>query len=282
MSNYSDKLPDVQHDIDPRGIEIDNAGICDLIIPISVKRKNSEINCDTVATVKCAVKVPSTQKGTNMSRLPIYIQTNTPDNLTLNKLKSYCSEICKIAETEYCSLEYDFPYFLMKNSPVEMIPGLVHYKVNFYTDYNSIAQIFTQKIKVSVIASTCCPCSKLISAYNAHNQKCYIDLEITLNQEDSNIIWLEDLIKICEDSASCEIYSILKRPDEKFVTEKMYDRPRFVEDVVREVCVNLKNNYNKYMITDFKVKATADESIHMHKAIASISGNFSKLELIKG
>ena len=275
------KLPDIQAIKDERNISINQAGIENLLMPISILKKDKS-NCNTTATIKCGIYVEPSKKGINMSRLPIYLSDNG-ELLTLNKMLNSCKDICNIAESRYCYLSYKFPYFLTKNAPVSELPGIVKYNVIFETSINAPINQISKKITVETIASTCCPCSKEISLYNAHNQKCYITLSVDLNKDadiiyndnkisslilktdDSDIVWIEDLINICEESASCPIYTVLKRPDEKFVTEKMYDRPRFVEDVVREVALRVDKMKN---IKHYIIKASADESIHMHKAYA--------------
>ena len=256
------ELPDIQKIKDTRGICIDKAGICNLQVPVSISMKNSENLCHTVATVQATVNVHSEVKGINMSRLPIFIQNNR--NLTLSLIQEYAYQICDICETDNCELIYKFPYFLTKKAPVSLIEGIVQY--DSYFRINKINDEITRSIGITAIASTCCPCSKEISDYNAHNQKCYISIDCNVIQED--ILWLEDLINYAESSASWPSYSVLKRPDEKFVTEKMYEHPQFVEDVVRDCYASL---IHCDKILDFKVTAIADESIHMHKAYASIA-----------
>ena len=273
-------LPDIQAIKDTRNISINQAGIENLLLPISIVRKNTYDICYTTATVKCGIYVEPTKKGINMSRLPIYL-TNNAQSLTLNTMIENCKDICNISESKYCYLSYKFPYFLTKEAPVSKLTGMVKYDVIFEASVNAITNEILTKITVETIASTCCPCSKEISKYNAHNQKCYITLSIDVDNnaiinmiddlitveinENNNIVWIEDLIDICEESASCPIYTVLKRPDEKFVTEKMYENPRFVEDVVREVSLRINQLNN---IKHYTIKASADESIHMHRAYA--------------
>lgn len=260
MSN-SNELPDIQKTKDPRNVYIQQAGICNLKIPISIKTRDSVYSCNTIANVKVSIDVDPEIKGINMSRLPIFVQYY--DSLTLDIMVHYTDEICKICESRRCDLEYNFSYFLKKVAPISKQYGVVSYDCSFKVIKNGY--LYNKFISVTAIASTCCPCSKEISDYNAHNQKCYITLSVKMNND--GFIWLEDLIKIAEDSASCEIFSVLKRPDEKYVTEKMYDHPQFVEDVVRDAYLKLKE---LPIISEFKVTAEADESIHMHKACASI------------
>lgn len=259
----NNELPDIQQTKDNRKIYIQEAGITDFLVPIKVKLKDSDNEfCDTIANVTCTVDVPEERRGINMSRLPIFI--NQKPILSLPLMNGYVDEICKISETDSCRLQYEFPYFLTKTAPVSNIPGIVNYEVTFSTNRLPDQQLLNY-MRIKVISSTCCPCSKEISEYNAHNQKCHIDLNVAVD----GMVWIEDLIDICEQSASCQIFSVLKRPDEKFVTEKMYDNPRFVEDVVREVALRIKDVPH---VSTWDITATADESIHMHKAIARLWG----------
>lgn len=263
-------LPDIQNNHDDRGIYIECAGITNFNMPIHLTCKESEESMNTVASVECFVDLESNIKGINMSRLPIGVTNN--NEISLDIIAKYAKEICIQSNANRCELKYKFPYFITKNAPVTKIPGVVSYDVELKTVYYADSNVNHKYIKVTAIASTCCPCSKEISNYNAHNQKCYITIEVGTDE----FIWIEDLIKIAEESASCEIFSILKRPDEKFVTEAMYDSPRFVEDVVREACVRLTKRYID-KLSSYTIEAIADESIHMHKAIAKI--NYIKTEL---
>lgn len=256
-----DSLPDIQKTKDEREVYIQQAGICNLKMPIVIKTKDSVNNCHTVANIQATVDVDSTIKGINMSRLPIFVQSH--DFLTLDLMTSYTDKICELCESNRCDLTYQFLYFLRKSAPVTKEFGTVSYDCSFKVI--KIGDSYHRFISVTAISSTCCPCSKEISKYNAHNQKCYITLNAYVSKSD--IVWLEDLIKVAENSSSCEIFSVLKRPDEKYVTEKMYEHPQFVEDVVRDAYLQLKKMSG---IIEFEIIAQADESIHMHRAYASI------------
>lgn len=254
-------LPDIQKTKDTRGIFIQKAGICNLHMPVYIKMKDNS-NCHTIADIEATVSVGLEVKGTNMSRLPIFIQDNKM--LTLDLIEDYTSQMREICGSDRCDLVYRFPYFLTKEAPISKLPGVVSYDCYFKVINNN--DHISRFIGITAIASTCCPCSKEISDYNAHNQKCYISLECEVNKQ--GIVWLEDLIKAAESCSSCEIFTVLKRPDEKYVTEHMYDHPQFVEDVVRDAHLAIQKIPQ---IKEFKVSAKADESIHMHKACASIA-----------
>lgn len=254
-------LPDVQADKSNIEIAINRVGITNLKVPIYIKTQNKH-DQHTVAEVSCFVDLKSDKKGINMSRIPIAINHFLDDTLSGDNIYNIAKYIMEKSEAEECQLIYKFPYFIRKESPVEKKPGLVYYDVEFngvIDKYNNWDFTFS----VTAICTTLCPCSKEISYSNAHNQKCYIKITI----KPSSWVWIEDIIKIAEDSSSCEIYSVLKRADEKYVTEKMYENPRFVEDVVRYGYQKLNKLTN---IRSFIIEATADESIHMHNAYAKL------------
>ena len=258
MSNVN--LPDVQACEAPVAIAINRVGIDSLKLPIYIDEKKGGQQ-HTVAEVSCYVDLPADKKGINMSRLPIAIHKFVKDQLNGDLLLKIADHIRIKSEADVCELTYKFPYFMTKHAPVSHEPGTLHYMVEF----NAVVSETEQKFRFSVqsIATTLCPCSKEMSEANAHNQKCYITIDVNTD----GWVWIEDIIQIAEESASCEIYSVLKRPDEKYVTDKMYENPRFVEDVVREVYKRMSCVDN---IKGFVVEAAADESIHMHRAYAKL------------
>jgi len=157
----------------------------------------------------------------------------------------------------------EFPYFIKKAAPVTKEESLSSYQCGFKASLGK-AFIFEMNAKVPVLSL--CPCSKEISRYGAHNQRAYVTVNIVYN----DFVWLEELIKIIEKSASCEVYSLLKRPDEKYVTEKSYDNPKFVEDITRDIAIALKNDSR---ISKFSIEAESIESIHNHNAYAMIKSS---------
>lgn len=253
-------LPDVQCLTSPHHIAVNRVGITDLILPVFMLKKDGG-NQHSVANISCYVDLEADKKGINMSRLPIGIHQFTDEVLNGSLIQKIADDIRKNSEATLCQLIYKFPYFIKKESPINKESGIVHYDVEFNTI--TTEELKTFSISITTIASTLCPCSKSMSEKNAHNQKCYIKINI----ECLDWVWIEDIIQVAEESASCEIYSILKRADEKYVTDKMYENPRFVEDVVREAHSRLIKMNN---IKRFSVEAWADESIHMHKAYAKI------------
>jgi len=257
-------LPDIQNDVPDIKVAVDKVGIDDLIFPIYVRNKSNDTFQHSIAKVSCFINLSADRKGINMSRIPIELQKHISKPLSKDVIEEICIEIKKISKCETCDLEYEFEYFTSKSSPVVGLAGLVNSKVRFI-GHMSKDNVFNFRIYVKVLTTSCCPCSREISDNGAHNQKCYIEFEVLCNQ--NGFIWIEDLIKIADRSASCEIFSVLKRPDEKFVTEKMYNNAKFVEDVIRSCYVNLETVSE---IDEFKIRVTSDESIHIHNAIASI------------
>jgi GTP cyclohydrolase IB len=255
-------LPDIQQTPPKVKIALNRVGISDLKIPIQIMSKDGSIN-RTSSTVSCYVDLDKNLKGINMSRLPQAIHKFQQDRLNSEKIKDIAENIRIISEANTCELTYSFDYYITKLSPVNKEPGVVHYPVSFTGIKSKDNYIF--KFKVCVTATSLCPCSKEISEHGAHNQKCQI--YITCQRKAENMIWIEDVINIAEQSASCEIFSVLKRPDEKWVTEHAYNNPKFVEDIARECYSQLIERRD---IEKFKILVSSDESIHMHRAVAII------------
>jgi len=255
-------LPDIQQTIPKVQIALNRVGISNLKMPIIVSTKASRIH-STVATINCYVDLDKELKGINMSRLPQVLHKFQDRLLNSEVIRDISESIRNISEAKVCELTYTFDYFIKKLSPVNKEPGLINYPVTFTGIKSENNYVF--KFDVCVTATSLCPCSKEISEYGAHNQKCYIN--ITCQRKADCFIWIEDIINIAEQSASCEIFSVLKRPDEKWVTEQAYNNPKFVEDVARDCYSQL---FQRDDIEKFKVKVTSDESIHMHEAVAII------------
>jgi len=252
-------LADCQSQPDSRQLRIDKVGVKGLLHPIEVRDKHHETQ-DTVARIGLLVDLPKDFKGTHMSRFVEVL--NAHGRLVhVENLPTMLHELQKKLQAEVAHIEMEFPYFMEKEAPVTKAKGLVDYQVKFDAAAHGKEVTFT--VTVTIPVTTLCPCSKAISAYGAHNQRGYV----TLALRSVRPIWIEDMIALVEESASSEIYSLLKRPDEKFVTEKAYDRPVFVEDLVRNVAV-LCNRHPD--ITWYKVEAENMESIHNHSAYACI------------
>ncbi len=253
-------IADVQGSPDGRNIAIDQVGIKGLRHPLSISQRDGRSQ-PTVAIVSMYVALPHHVKGTHMSRF-IDILSEESDALSLSTFKQLLIDMCKRLEAERGNIEIRFPFFIKKAAPVSGIQSVVDYDV---TLNGSIKQGKTDIVITIVIPVTSlCPCSKAISDYGAHNQRSHITLSVRANA----FVWLEELIEKVEQQASSEIYGSLKRSDEKFVTEKAYDNPKFVEDVVRDVASVFNQDER---IESYTVSVENFESIHNHSAFAQIS-----------
>jgi GTP cyclohydrolase I len=259
-----ENMPDVQQSVPRVKVKLNRVGVSHLTLPISIQSETGKIQT-SVAKVSCYVDLASDKKGINMSRLPIGLHKYLNQSLNGTIIKDIAENIRQVSKAEICQVIYEFHYFIEKLAPASKEPGLIDHKIIF--DGTKTESSYIWKFSVETVGTSLCPCSKEISTAGAHNQKCYITTDIWPN--DGKWIWIEDIVKICEQSCSCEIYSILKRIDEKIVTERAYDNPMFVEDVARSV-------YEKLAAIDdidyFKIKVASDESIHMHRAEAIIKG----------
>jgi len=251
-------LPDVQNTKSNHNVYLEDVGITDLKLPISVLQKTGGLQ-NTIADFSCFVDLDASVKGISMSRLLEVLHDYTYRPLNSNVVIEITKKIRQKSESNKCKLEVRFPYFLRKSAPVSNKSGYIHYNLGLLC--NNIKKKVSCQYYVGVYATSLCPCSKEISDNSAHNQRCYIEVTFETN----DWVWFEDIITITENSASCEIFSILKRPDEKYVTENAYNNPLFVEDIARNVYVNLDEIKE---INSFNIKVSSDESIHLHKAVA--------------
>jgi GTP cyclohydrolase IB len=252
-------LADCQSQPDSRQLRVDKVGVRGLLHPIEVRDRAHETQ-STVARVSLLVDLPKDFKGTHMSRFVEVL--NAHGRLVhVETLPLMLHELQRKLHAQVAHIEMEFPYFMEKEAPVTHAKGLVDYQVKF--DAAAHGKDVTFTVTVTVPVTTLCPCSKAISSYGAHNQRGYVSLSLRSVRP----IWIEDMVALVEASASSEIYSLLKRPDEKFVTEKAYDNPVFVEDLVRNVAVRCNAHPD---ITWYKVEAENMESIHNHSAYACI------------
>ena len=257
---------DMQNQPDFRNIPIDKVGIKGLKYPVNVMDKTRGTQ-STVAEISMYVDLPHQCKGTHMSRF-VEILNQSRNRVSLESLNSILQDMKTILGAESSHIEIVFPYFIEKQAPSTGSKGLMDFTCSIYG--SSDAQNNTDIIlKVAVPITSVCPCSREISDYGAHNQRG----EVLVCTRFSKLIWIEDIVEIVEAAASCEIYSVLKREDEKFVTEKAYNNPKFVEDIVRDVAEPLMNDSN---ITWFSVSAENFESIHNHSAYAYIEQDNTK------
>ena len=214
----------------------------------------------TVAEIDMSVSVPHKRRGAHMSRFVELLNRHRRE-IDIRKFRSLCAELRKDHDAEAAHVEVRFPYFIEKKAPVTSAAGLVDYACTFGSSVSKKSSEIW--VAVDVPVTSLCPCSKAISDHGAHNQRSLVSVRVWF----AKFFWLEDLIALVEDSASSELYALLKRPDEKFVTERAYERPRFVEDLVREVGLRLRRTPN---YTHWEVEAESFESIHAHSAYATL------------
>lgn len=261
------KIPDIQNSPDTRQIAIDKVGIKDIKHPVLVSdRSGGEQH--TIARFNMYVNLPHDFKGTHMSRF-VEILNNNEYEITVKSFKHMLSEMTEILNAESGHIEMSFPFFINKSAPVSGVQSLMDYEVTFIGKIENSKP--TMHIKIVVPVTSLCPCSKNISDYGAHNQRSHI----TVNVRTRDFIWVEELIEIIEKSGSCELFGLLKRPDEKYVTEKAYNNPKFVEDIVRDVAVEFNKDER---IAEYTIESENFESIHNHSAYAMLSRNKDKMD----
>lgn len=253
------EIADVQSSHDTRHIAIDRVGIKDIRHPVRVReRAGSEQH--TVATFNMYVYLPHDFKGTHMSRF-VQILNNHEREISVDSFKDMLTEMSRRLESEAGHIEMRFPFFINKKAPVSGVESLLDYDVTFIGEIRHGQPAL--EIKVSIPVTSLCPCSKKISNYGAHNQRSHVTVQVRTQ----GFVWLEELIELVEREASSELFGLLKRPDEKFVTERAYDNPKFVEDMVRDVAKRLNEDDR---IAAYIVEAENFESIHNHSAYALI------------
>ncbi|MCA1828253.1 MAG: GTP cyclohydrolase FolE2 [Myxococcales bacterium] len=252
-------LRDIHSEKDTRRLALDRAGVKGLRYPICVLDRQQGLQ-HTIAEIDISVSVPHRRRGAHMSRF-VELLNRHHREIDIRKFRSLCAELRKDHDAEAAHVEVRFPYFIEKKAPVTSATGLVDYACTFGASVTKKAcEIW---VAVDVPVTSLCPCSKAISDHGAHNQRSLVSVRVWF----AKFFWLEDLIALIEDSASSELYALLKRPDEKFVTERAYERPRFVEDLVREVGTRLKSDAN---FARWEVEAESFESIHAHSAYATL------------
>lgn len=253
-------MKDIQNLKDDREVDIQKVGIKHLELPLIIQRKNSS-NQVVCAKAKVNVSLPRAYKGTHMSRFVEVLSEWQTKNLLGVDIKGCLEKIIKRLDAESGELEFKFKYFIDKKSPVTNLSSPMSYDCLFKGQMDKDDYKFILGIEVPV--TTLCPCSKEISDNGAHNQRAFIRVRVSYDEDKH--IWLEDLVDMIESCASCPVYPLLKREDEKFVTEKAWDNPKFVEDVLRDVVVKLRNDET---VNEFEVECEAFESIHNHSAWA--------------
>ena len=254
---------DVQNRYDKRNVPIQKVGVKDVEIPLKIQRKNDGlVDFETVyAKVRMSVGLSAQFKGTHMSRFIEILNDYRHESISIDDLEHILFEMKKRLDAQSSYIKFDFKYFIDKYAPKSRLKSLMCYDCAFEGELNDNCD-FKFYIIVKVPITTLCPCSKEISDFGAHNQRAVIKAKIGYSGEQ---IWLEDLIKMIEKNASCEIYPLLKREDEKFVTETAYQNPKFVEDVIRDIVLEFSDNNT---INFYEVEVEAQESIHKHNAWA--------------
>ena len=252
-------IPDTQNKEDTRQIPIDKVGIKGIKHPVRVlDRSGGEQH--TIADFNMYVNLPHNFKGTHMSRF-VEILNEYEREISVKSFNDMLEKMAARLESESGHIEMSFPYFVKKAAPVTGVESLLDYEVSFLGKINN--NVARTDVRVLVPVTSLCPCSKSISEYGAHNQRSHITLSVRIK----DYVWVEELIEMIEAQASCQLYGLLKRPDEKFVTEEAYDNPKFVEDLVRDIATQLNNDDR---IEAYTIESENFESIHNHSAYAYI------------
>ncbi len=259
------ELKDIQKQNDKRGIDIQKVGVNGVEVPLLIERKDADSQIVS-AKARLSVTLPHNYRGTHMSRFIEVLSDYSSRNLLGVDIKGLLVDVQKRLESESAHVKFDFKYFINKKAPVSEMEFPVGYDCSFQGDLTGNDYKFILGVKVPI--TTLCPCSKEISKYSAHNQRTMVKVKVSYDEND--IIWIEDLIAKIESCGSSQVYSILKRCDEKYVTETAYENPKFVEDVLRDVICLLKDDEK---VTFYEVEVEAQESIHNHNAWAWQSEN---------
>jgi GTP cyclohydrolase I len=260
-------IPDVQSAPDSRRLAIDKVGIKSIRHPVRIAERGSTERSPrvqhTIATFNMYVGLPHHFKGTHMSRFVEILEAHERE-ITVESFLAMLKEMAVKLEAEEGHIEMSFPYFIEKQAPVSRVKSLMDYDVTFTGEIRGGRQRFSMKVVVPV--TSLCPCSKKISERGAHNQRSHV----TVTARTNDFVWIEEIVDLVEKQGSSELYGLLKRPDEKYVTERAYDNPKFVEDLVRDVAavLNLDERIDAYV-----VESENFESIHNHSAYALIERN---------
>lgn len=259
-------MPDVQGLGDVRGVAIDRVGVKDVTYPVRLRTREGGEQT-TVAKINMYVSLPHTRKGTHMSRFLDVLNEHSAEPITPDMIPGITSAIRDRLDAAEAHFEARFTYFIKKAAPVTGRVGLMDYQVSFECKSRKGANGADETdfvMGVMAPATSLCPCSKEISKYGAHNQRCHIEAKVRTNK----LLWIEELAGMLEKSASTEVFAILKRPDEKYVTEKAFENPKFVEDIVRDLAVTLNGEQR---IEWYQINSENFESIHNHNAYAQIT-----------
>lgn len=260
-------LEDIQSQISQWGIPIDQVGVSDLRLPLTIKDRAKGVQ-QVVARVSASVNLPHHFKGTHMSRFIEALNAHRDEAISIRNIRQILQTLRTRLEAEGARLELRFPYFLERTAPVSNAVSLMDYDCAFIGELHEAHEDFILGVDAPV--ASLCPCSKAISDYGAHNQRGRVAMRVRSRRRPSGAwerIWIEELVEIAEQAASSPVYSLLKRPDERHVTMQMYNNPAFVEDIVRDVARRLMHDSR---VAWFEVNVTTLESIHNHNAFARV------------
>jgi len=252
------EVEDVQARLDTRELPINRVGIKDISHPVRVKDRSAGEQ-HTIASFNMYVSLPHNFKGTHMSRFVEILHGER--EISVESFRGMLRTMSERLEGDTGRIEMSFPFFVMKRAPISAVESLMDYRASLIGEHrHGHTEMW---VRVSVPVTSLCPCSKNISDYGAHSQRSHVTITAKLRSH----MWIEELIEIAESEASCELYGILKRPDEKYVTERAYDNPKFVEDMVRDVATRLNLDAR---VAAYLVESENFESIHNHSAYALI------------
>lgn len=253
-------IADVQALRDTRRVAIDKVGVSGVTYPMTLETPSGGTQT-TVAKISMSVALPHTVKGTHMSRFLEVLNEHRCQPITPRQIPEITRAIKERLEAEHAFFQATFTYFIEKHAPVTGAAGLMDYEVTFECSANATEDFI---LGVRAPATSLCPCSKEISDYGAHNQRCIVEARVRT----SSMMWIEELVALLEAAASHPVYAVLKRPDEKYVTEKAYENPKFVEDIVRDLALAMEDEPR---IEWYSIASTNAESIHSHDAYAQIT-----------
>ncbi len=254
-------MPDIQGTHDRRNIAIDKVGVKNVRYPIALYCPANGGTQHTVAVFDMYVSLPHHQKGTHMSRF-LEVLNEHHEEVRSDDITAICRAMKEKLNAEHAHLRMEFPYFIDKPAPVTGMMGKLDVEVIFECEANATNDFI---MTLRVPATSLCPCSKEISQYGAHNQRCIMEASVRVAK--GEVLWIEDLFAIVEKCASTQVFSVLKRPDEKWVTERAYENPKFVEDIVRDLAIALDDDDR---VTWYRINSENFESIHNHNAYAEI------------
>jgi MptA/FolE2 family GTP cyclohydrolase len=253
-------LPDIQGSRDHRSIAINRVGVKSVLHPVRVRGADDEVQ-GTVASIDMYVGLGAAEKGTHMSRF-IEVLIGHDAALDARSFRQLIGQMLSRLQARSGYVEVRFPFFLRKRAPVSGVESLLDYQVAFQGEVDASGR-YRFRLRVCEPVTSLCPCSREISEYGAHNQRSLISIRV----EPEGDLAIEELVRIAEEAASCELFGLLKRPDEKWVTERAYDNPKFVEDLVRDIALRLDHDQR---VRGYSIESENFESIHNHSAYALI------------